>query len=817
MRLLNAETLAFENFLDSNLPPFAILSHTWVEEVTFQTVHDPEVANTPGYLKIKNCCDQALKRNLRYVWVDSCCIDKTNHVELMESINSMYSWYAYATVCFAYLQDVPKDPDLDGADSPFAKSRWFTRGWTLQELLAPKVVIFFSQEWDVIASRAELATRIQEVSGIDQCFLQDKDVASRGYSLGKASVAERMSWAAKRQTTRPEDLAYCLLGIFDVSMPIIYGEGMAAFTRLQQVIIQRSFDPTILAWKTGVHDSNTQSLKLDLHVWETTPSFWDSATGLLQTDYPWMCKDDTNKASEAPTTLLAPSPECFEGCQDIVPCDVNLDWNVSVSRLSILLPRSVDDNPYAVLPCRMKRDPFHLLALPMYSCGGGIYSRCNYPAMWVNHRKWNQWPLSRTNLLLQSHDQMFMPRMPRQSFWLRRVPPDVRVLQVYPPSEEPPSSSNIIPLTRRDGPPQFKDSPFVALLLERHRDDKKFAVMLDMREVNASALLGPFSRWSSSHIVPYELGEDDFPTFAETHREEAKRGNVLNTSYHDDDDGFMAVEIENAHLHGKTIFNIDIWQDLDGVMTDLSKAKWKLATILYVYLDAGRSSYPSVFSTIEHVPLPMVLATYCHRYVLHTFLQAAAPLISPWVRSMPSFNAIDMLLKRYLQLFGLVYRYLPIMSYWTPETTPLIQRHRFPIALGSSMVIWLLISGHLESRLFVYCHTIVCVLVLYSYVNKIPREMEWADATLSWTTMMIVTTFERPPLGLDKISRPGVAIVIAAIFMLSIWGFARGERLGIQKSKELEGQKSDSGELKAEELESKESNGGKLESKELGG
>lgn len=121
----------------------------------------------------------------------------------------MFTWYSRASVCFACLEDVPWDTDLDAVESEFAKSRWFTRGWTLQELLAPKKLIFFSREWTQLEDRATLAMRIGEIAGIDERFLTDQDCHNRGFTLRTASIAERMSWAAKRTTTKPEDMAYC--------------------------------------------------------------------------------------------------------------------------------------------------------------------------------------------------------------------------------------------------------------------------------------------------------------------------------------------------------------------------------------------------------------------------------------------------------------------------------------------------------------------------------------------------------------------------------------------------------------------------------
>jgi hypothetical protein len=253
MRLINVETFKLEEFFSEVVPPYAILSHTWgddEEEVTFRDIgrgNIEKAGNRP--IKFEGCCKQAKKDGLKYVWIDTCCIDKTNSVELSEAINSMFQWYRKASICYAYLSDVPTRDYPRDPGSKFFSSRWFQRGWTLQELLAPKQLRFYNLAWTFLGTKSEMSVMIQKITGIPRPFLL-------GWAgLHEASVAQRMSWAAKRVTKRKEDIAYCLLGIFGIVMPMIYGEGDQAFSRLQQEIMKDTRDDSILAWGLNLAES----------------------------------------------------------------------------------------------------------------------------------------------------------------------------------------------------------------------------------------------------------------------------------------------------------------------------------------------------------------------------------------------------------------------------------------------------------------------------------------------------------------------------------------------------------------------------------
>ncbi|KAN0067835.1 TPR-like protein [Elaphomyces granulatus] len=248
MRLLkrkNTGEFSLTNLLvGGDIPHYAILSHTWradTEEVSFKDMIDGTGKRKTGYDKIRFCGEQAGRDGLEYFWIDTCCIDKSSSAELHEAINSMFRWYRDAAKCYVYLADVSLDTDIKSSQLPWElslrKSRWFTRGWTLQELVAPTIVEFFSEEGEQLGNKKSLERHIHEVTGIPIKAL-------RGSPLSDFSVRERMLWAEKRETTREEDKAYSLLGIFDVYMPLIYGEGREnAFRRLREEMDKVSKGP----------------------------------------------------------------------------------------------------------------------------------------------------------------------------------------------------------------------------------------------------------------------------------------------------------------------------------------------------------------------------------------------------------------------------------------------------------------------------------------------------------------------------------------------------------------------------------------------
>ncbi|KAH7403103.1 heterokaryon incompatibility protein-domain-containing protein [Cadophora sp. MPI-SDFR-AT-0126] len=241
MRLLKCNSVGelslTQNLDDNALPPYAILSHTWgepTEEVTFRDLMDGTGKGKAGYDKIRFCGGQAKLDGLHYFWVDTCCIDRSDSAELQTSINSMFRWYKTSIKCYVCLSDVrgPFESNEDAFnvkfESAFRAARWFTRGWTLQELIAPSSVEFFDMQYKRLGDKVSLERMLHERTGIPVEALQ-------AYDPTKFSLDERISWVAERETKYPEDKAYSLCGIMGIFLPLIYGEGQEnAFRRLRE-------------------------------------------------------------------------------------------------------------------------------------------------------------------------------------------------------------------------------------------------------------------------------------------------------------------------------------------------------------------------------------------------------------------------------------------------------------------------------------------------------------------------------------------------------------------------------------------------------
>lgn len=352
--------MKFQEFPESDTPPYAILSHTWDygNEVSYQDMSSLYVPSKKGYAKIIETCRLAINHGLEYVWVDTCCIDKTNSGELSEAINSMFRWYQRSQVCFVYLADYK----YEGIRNYFPSDcRWLGRGWTLQEMLASSRIHFYDQDWYPLGTKADFATQIERITRIPTHTI-----------LGLAppssySVAQRMSWAARRATARVEDQAYSLLGLFDINMPLIYGEGIKAFHRLQEEIIKHNGDLSILAWQP------------------------------------------TSSHGEVCSTI-ADSPLAFQECHDILPfSSTGVDFSISNRGLKItrqlgIVTRSDGDTQgpltYGFVIGYTQENPYSVVSIPLKKIGYGLYIRESYPPI-MKHSpsKWRSMTATRSHML----------------------------------------------------------------------------------------------------------------------------------------------------------------------------------------------------------------------------------------------------------------------------------------------------------------------------------------------------------------------------------------------------------------------------------
>ena len=337
MWLLSTDRAEHRFFADPSTIPggYAILSHTWSqteEEQSFQDVQriiadcKRRGRNPRDHVsdKIRNCCLQAERDGFAWVWIDTCCINKESSTELSEAVNSMFNWYTISDICYAYLEDVPADDKLEAEDSAFRKARWHTRGWTLQELLAPVLVVFMSRDWKLLGTKADLSALLSDITDIYRDYL------TRRRAVLHAPVAERMGWAASRNTTRIEDEAYCLLGLFDIHMPTIYGEGRRAFQRLQQEIIRQSYDTSLFAWRPDHHrvqDDTVPAATLQ-SVWTHFHDIEDSQRFLLaRSPYDFRGHSIYNTPRLDGSAVLQPYlPKQWSEPASILPCLLQSDF-----------------------------------------------------------------------------------------------------------------------------------------------------------------------------------------------------------------------------------------------------------------------------------------------------------------------------------------------------------------------------------------------------------------------------------------------------------------------------------------------------------
>ncbi|GIZ41060.1 hypothetical protein CKM354_000437700 [Cercospora kikuchii] len=400
MRLLKVSSvddagdkLELVSFMGEDLPPYAILSHTWVDghEVLFEDVKAGTSGQSTGYEKVKQVARLAAADSYDYVWIDTCCINKSSSAELSEAINSMYKWYQRAAICYAFLLDVvlprsfhfedntpvfkarPRDYWCTLCDSwtfyesrnsmrsnddarnvvqnceiceaavqveqALSTCRWITRGWTLQELIAPPEVIFYGRGYSRSGTKTSLSPILHVVTRIDGQLLLGRK------PLRHVAIAQRLSWASRRATTRPEDMSYSLLGLLGVNMPLLYGEGEDAFIRLQQKIVTDTNDESIFAWisngperggmlansPSDFYECNrvqltSESLYTDRPPYALTNQGIEFFTPSLR---PWdSCQNWTARISLRALCFLGPTPvspslpaNLYLACKDVDPTD----------------------------------------------------------------------------------------------------------------------------------------------------------------------------------------------------------------------------------------------------------------------------------------------------------------------------------------------------------------------------------------------------------------------------------------------------------------------------------------------------------------
>ncbi|KAK7439990.1 hypothetical protein VKT23_017243 [Stygiomarasmius scandens] len=266
-RLIDTHSLKLVEFRENDtIPPYAILSHTWGkkgeliiwdrrswysddEEVVYAEFIKPrkETFSKSGYRKIQGACQQACQDGIRYIWVDTCCIEQGNHEDVAANITSMHAYYQNAEICYAYLADIKEREDMFGDRDLWGfRTGWFGRGWTLQELLAPRTVVFFNKHWQRIGDKYNLRDDISHITTIPPIVLSGE------LSIQDVDVLTRMSWAVGRLTTKPQDEAYCLQGLLGVLVKPDYDESSyASFNRLGKALFDARPE---LKGRLGIND-----------------------------------------------------------------------------------------------------------------------------------------------------------------------------------------------------------------------------------------------------------------------------------------------------------------------------------------------------------------------------------------------------------------------------------------------------------------------------------------------------------------------------------------------------------------------------------
>lgn len=242
LRLIGARDLLPIRFSADKAPPYAFISHCWLhpdEEPTLRDLVDNVAYRKAGFTKLQRAADVALRRGLEYFWIDTCCVDGRIIHEVRQAIKTVALWLTKADICFVYLSDVKaveQRSSLNSNHESLRKSKWFTRSWTLVELLVPQRVEFFSDNWTALGDKSTLEKVITEVTLIPARALQGT------IPLKNFPVELIRSWTDHRESHRPEDEAYCLLSLLEIDMTIHYDEGKdLAWGRLNNEIEKGDF------------------------------------------------------------------------------------------------------------------------------------------------------------------------------------------------------------------------------------------------------------------------------------------------------------------------------------------------------------------------------------------------------------------------------------------------------------------------------------------------------------------------------------------------------------------------------------------------
>jgi hypothetical protein len=599
MRLLNTRTLELTNFVGEH-PRYAILSHCWdAEEVLFSDLCNIEEARKKrGFRKVEKACEQAARDDFEFIWVDTTCIDKSSSAELSEAINSMFAWYRRASICYAYLADVE---DLKS----FKQSRWFTRAWTLQELLAPSALQtvgkygmeFFSKDWQNLGSKASLSRLISDASGIGREYLEGKD-------LNDASISMRMSWAAERKATRAEDIAYSLLGLFDVNMPLLYGEGkLKAFRRLQEEIMKISEDETLFAW--GDADSDMGSSSAD--VLASDPKDFAEAKDLVpfdEADDPIAPYSMTHRGLRICLKVSRPKD---------LPDDLADAMRMSIRPIRApVMIWSSDDLVWAVLNCHVAHDYRNSVLIPLRSVAADVYIRdistsvALIPSTFVTlveeQCRKRAYPCLKEIFIRNSRVSSLSRGVQRRfGFLIRTLSGGLEIAKASCPSG---AWNPIDMILRADNDSQtdrFWHASLMLILPSRTNTNTKYATCISLGSANDVGVKTP-KAWCYLDDKIDSKNDIDLLTF---HNEADSKRPRREVTYvrgpHSDGNGSLKVLIKQEKVHGQRMFVVDIEYINGEEMLNVPQSSTK--TVLTY------SSPDDNYPVEEHLLMPKISVT----------------------------------------------------------------------------------------------------------------------------------------------------------------------------------------------------------------